>query len=220
MTDYDSRRTGNGLLDTGSTPVWSTSQMLMIGECFIGMSAEDFIVGGYRFGTVADAETARMEEKKIAAVEKHLDYRKPQSVLLVYNKAIDNKIFLTPVGMAYLQKIQAQLLKCGVPQDKIKPIPLYTTFSNKTENNSSIRRSIAARTPKVEFKGRFITSVCINVLLVAALAAMIILSFESDLPNIVNYRTAVVNEYSEWEQQLQQREKAVREAERVLSISP
>ena len=22
--DYDSRRTGNGLLDTGSTPVWST----------------------------------------------------------------------------------------------------------------------------------------------------------------------------------------------------
>ncbi len=24
MTDYDSRRTGNRLLDTGSTPVWST----------------------------------------------------------------------------------------------------------------------------------------------------------------------------------------------------
>ncbi len=24
MRDYDSRRTGNGLLDTGSTPVWST----------------------------------------------------------------------------------------------------------------------------------------------------------------------------------------------------
>ena len=26
MTDYDSRRTGNGLLDTGSTPVWSTKE--------------------------------------------------------------------------------------------------------------------------------------------------------------------------------------------------
>ena len=24
IADYDSRRTGNGLLDTGSTPVWST----------------------------------------------------------------------------------------------------------------------------------------------------------------------------------------------------
>ncbi len=27
MTDYDSRRTGNGLLDTGSTPVWSTYEV-------------------------------------------------------------------------------------------------------------------------------------------------------------------------------------------------
>ena len=28
MSDYDSRRTGNGLLDTGSTPVWSTEKVL------------------------------------------------------------------------------------------------------------------------------------------------------------------------------------------------
>ena len=28
MRDYDSRRTGNGLLDTGSTPVWSTGKVL------------------------------------------------------------------------------------------------------------------------------------------------------------------------------------------------
>ena len=216
MTDYDSRSTGNGLLDTGSTPVWSTFQLRMTGECFTEMSESDLVVGGYRFGTIADAETARMEEKKIAAVEKHLDYRKPQSVLLVYNKAIENKVFLTPVGMAYLQKIQTQLIKCGVPQEKIKPIPLYATFSNKTENNSSIRRSIESRTPKAEFKGRFMTSLCINVLLVLALMAMIILSLHTDVPNIVNYRTAILNEYSEWEQQLQEREQAVRKAERNL----
>ncbi|MCH5263993.1 MAG: hypothetical protein J1F42_13875 [Lachnospiraceae bacterium] len=174
------------------------------------------VVGGYRFGTVADAETARMEEKKIAAVEKHLDYRQPQSVLLVYNRAIENKIFLTPIGMSYLQKIQTQLIKCGIPQEKIRPIPLYATFSNKTANNSSIRRSIESRAPKVEFKTRFITSICVNVLLALALAAVVLLSLESDIPNIVNYRTAVINEYSEWEQQLQEREQAVREAERAL----
>ena len=178
----------------------------------------ELVVGGYRFGTVADAETARIEIKKIAAVEQHLDYRKLQNVLLVYNKAIDNKIFLTPVGMAYLQKMQEQLTKRGVPQEKIKPIPLYTTFSNKTENNSSIRRSVASRTPQVEYKGQFVTSICINVLLVLALAAMIILSLHSDVPNIVNYRTAIVNEYSEWEQQLQEREQAVRQAERELEL--
>lgn len=181
---------------------------------------EELIVGGYRFGTAADAETARMEEKKIANVEQHLDYHKPQNVLLVYNKAIDNRVFQTPVGMAFLQRMQTQLVRCGVPQEKIRPIPLYTTFSNKTENNNSIRREITARAPKEEFKGRFTVSVCINVLLALALAAMVILSYESNVPNIVNYKTAIENEYADWEQQLMQRENAVREAERSLGISP
>ena len=214
MTDYDSRRTGNGLLDTGSTPVWST-----FGEYYMEKQEDELVVGGYRFGTIADAETARMEEKKIAAVEQHLDFRKPQNVLLVYNKAIDNKIFLTPLGMAYLHRMQRQLAKCGVPQEKIKPIPLYTTFSNKTENNSSIRRNIASRSPRVEFRGQLIASVIINVFLVVALAVMIYLSYESDVPTIMNYRTSIVNEYSEWEQDLEQREHVVREKERELNIS-
>lgn len=181
---------------------------------------EELIVGGYKFATVADAETARMEEKKIANLDAHLDYRNPQNVLLVYNKAIANRVFLTPVGMAYLHRMQAQLVKCGVPSEKIRPIPLYGTFSNKTENNSSIRRSMEARGMKVEFKGRFITSVCINVLFAAALAVLVYLSFTSDVPTILNYRTAVVNEYSEWEQELTERERAVREAQRESDRTP
>ncbi|MBP3476804.1 MAG: hypothetical protein J6K48_10930 [Lachnospiraceae bacterium] len=181
---------------------------------------EDLIVGGYQFATIADAETARMEEKKVENLEKHLDYRNPQNVLLVYNKAIENKVFLTPVGFAYLQKMQAEMMKWGVPADKIKPVPLYGTFSNKTENNISIRRSIAARKPKVEYKGRFITSVLINIILVLLVASMFVVSWKSDVPNIVNYRTAILNEYSEWEQQLTERERAVREAEKNLNITP
>lgn len=181
---------------------------------------EDLIVGGYKFATVADAETARMEEKKIDNLEQHLDYRKPQNVLLVYNKAIDNKVFLTPIGLTYLQKMQAEMIKWGVPTDKIRPIPLYGTFSNKTENNSSIRKSIAARKPKIEYKGRFITSLWINIILVLLVAAMFVVSWKSDIPNIVNYRTAILNEYSDWEQQLTEREQAVRDAEKELNMTP
>ncbi len=183
------------------------------------MNEDELVVGGYRFGTVADAETARMEQKKIVNVEQHLDYRKPENVLLVYNKAIDNRVFLTPLGISYLHRMQDQMVKCGVPKEKIKPIPMYATFSNKTENNSSIRRSMTSRGQKMEFKGRFFTSVCVNVLLAAALAAMIVLAYVSDVPTIVNYKTAILNEYSAWEQELTDREQAVREAERALDMS-
>lgn len=183
------------------------------------MNEEELIVGGYKFGTIADAETARMEEKKIASVEQHLDYHKPQNVLLVYNKAVDNRVFLTPLGMSYLHRMQEQMIKCGVPREKIKPIPMYAAFSNKTENNRSIKRSLEFREPKAEYKGSFIMSVCVNVLLALALMAMIVLAYVSDVPTIVNYKTAIENEYSEWEQQLTEREQAVREAERMLDMS-
>ena len=93
----------------------------MLQECewIMDKSEEDLIVGGYRFATVADAETARLEKKKIENLEQHLDFRNTQNVLMVYNKAIDNRVFLTPLGMAYLQRMQGQLLKCGVPEEKI-----------------------------------------------------------------------------------------------------
>jgi len=177
---------------------------------------DELVVGGYRFATIADAETARMEEKKVENLDRHLDYRQPQNVLLVYNRALDNKVFLTPIGFACLQKMQSEMARWGVPVDKIRPIPLYGTFSNKTERNSSIRKSIAARHPKIEYRGRFITSVLINVILILLIIAMVAVSWRSDTPNIVNYRTAVVNEYSQWEQELTERENALREAERRL----
>lgn len=181
---------------------------------------DDLIVEGYRFATVADAETARQDAKRIRNLENNLDYKKPQSVLTLYHKALETRIFQTPIGFAYLLKIQEHLKKCGISEDKIKPIPLYTTFTNKTEANRSIRQSIASRQPKVEYRGRFLTSVCLNVLMGIVIAAMFYISFVSDSPNIVNYRRTIVNEYSEWEQQLSEREQAVREAEREYQINP
>lgn len=179
---------------------------------------DDFIVEGYRFATLADAETARLDAKRVKALEDNLDYRKPQNVLALYHKALDTKIFQTPIGFTYLIKIQDRLRRCGIAPENIRPIQLNTTFTNKTEANRSIRRSIAARQP--EYKGRFIASICINILMVVMIIAMFVIALESDHPNIINYRREVVNEYSEWEQELTEREQAVRAAEREVGITP
>ena len=69
-----------------------------------------------------------------------------------------------------------------------------------------------------EYQGRFVTSLLINVVLVLLVAGMVVIAWNSDAPNIVNYRQAVVNEYSEWEQELTERERKVRNAERELQI--
>ncbi len=175
---------------------------------------DDLVVDGYRFATIADAETARVEIKKVENLEQKLDYRRPQNVLLVYNRAIDNRVFLTPIGLGYLQKMQRNMKKWGVPAEKIRPVPLYGTFSNKTARNKSIRESVARRHP--EYQGRFVISVLINVVLVFLVAAMLVIAWDSDRPNIINYRQAVVNEYSEWEQELTEREQKLRDEKRRL----
>lgn len=54
----------------------------------------------------------------------------------------------------------------------------------------------------------------VNVVLVLLIAAMIAIAWDSDSPNIINYRQAVVNEYSEWEQELSEREQKLREEKR------
>ncbi len=177
---------------------------------------DDLVVEGYRFATIADAETARMELKKIENLDRNLDYRRPQNVLLVYNRALDNRVFLTPVGFSYLQKMQRELLKWGVPADKVRPVPLYATFSNKTANSRSIRLSVAQRHP--EYQGRFVASLLVNFVLVVLVAAMVLFAWNSDTPNIINYRQAIENEYSAWEQELTQREQAVREEKRKLDL--
>lgn len=177
---------------------------------------DDLVVEGYRFATVADAETARMELKKIENLEQRLDYRRPQNVLLVYNRAVENRVFLTPIGFSYLQKMQRELLKWGVPAEKIKPVPLYATFSNKTANSRSIRLSVAQRHP--EYQGRFLASLLVNIVLVALVAVMLVFAWNTDTPNIINYRQAIENEYSAWEQELTRREQELREEKRGLDM--
>lgn len=177
---------------------------------------DDFVVGGYRFATIADAETARMEVKKVENLEERLDYRRPQNVLLVYNRAVENQVFLTPVGLSYLQKMQKEMIKWGVPADKIQPVPLRGTFSNKTANSRSIKMSVAKRHP--EYQGRFVASLLVNFVLVVLVAAMVLFAWNSDTPNIINYRQAIENEYSAWEQELTQREQTVREEKRKLGM--
>ncbi len=173
---------------------------------------DDLVVDGYRFATIADAETARMEVKKVENLEQRLGYRRPQNVLLVYDRALDNRVFLTPVGLSYLHKMQNEMRRWGVPAEKIRPVPLHGTYSNKTARNRTIRESVAKRHP--EYQGRFVTSVLVNVVLVLLIAAMIAIAWDSDSPNIINYRQAVVNEYSEWEQELSEREQKLREEKR------
>ena len=62
-------------------------------------------------------------------------------------------------------------------------------------------------------------SVILNILLILLVIAMFVITLTGNNPTILNYEQKLQNKYAGWEQELTERENAVREKERELSLN-
>ena len=175
-----------------------------------------FCVGGYRFGSLEDAKLAEAELKKSLYFEEKLDGRSIQNILAVYDKLIDEKIFSTPIGWEYLRSLQGKLRVAGVPEEIIRPLPMYVVFAHKEQPENSVFDRIRP-TKRVSRDKRYLKiSLMINVFLAVLVLAMFVITMTGDNPNILNYKNAITNQYAAWEQELTEREQQLREKEAEL----
>ncbi len=179
-------------------------------------------VGGYRFYTEKDAQLAATERKKIEYLEARIDYSRPDSILLVYEKTIHERLFKTPIGLNYLKGLRDFL--CEQPEidpQSVPEIPLYSTFSGEVrEKSNPVRNRIRpAGVDADRAKTRFTISVILNVLLVLAIICMFTVTLRSDNPNVLNYERVITNRYAQWDQELTERENVIREKERELKLN-
>lgn len=187
----------------------------MAEETQAGRNAE-----GFFFLNAEDAELAVKERKQIKYLETHLDYRYPEQVLVLYERMLRERIFKTPVGMIYLKQLQGFLLKeSGLDPDRVPMIPVYAPcmgMPEKVERTAGRGRGVSSKVKLQPAWPRI--SVILNVLLAAAVTAMFVMTLISDTPNMLNYRTAILDEYSSWQQDLLERERVIRAKERELKI--
>ncbi len=177
------------------------------------------VVEGYKFSSARDAELARREVKKIEYLNKNIGNLTPDKVLNLYNRTIDGKVFQTPIGWSYLKTIREWLMQADYTEEELKPVPLYTVFARDEEEEiPRARQRIITPPKKIPYRANYRTSLAVNIILAILVAAMLIIAKKSDAPNIINYRECILNEYSEWEESLTRREKAVRAKESRLGI--
>ncbi len=176
-------------------------------------------VGGFQFGSEKDAALARGEQEKIAYLEKRLRYDDPESILLIYNKTIENHIFQTPVGFQYLQKLKDFLISKNLGT-RAKGIPLYQQYSFRIEEEPAprIAKQRVAPSQYRELRARLRRSVILNIILVLLVIALFIITYTGKNANILNYEKVLTNRYAGWEQELTEREAAIREKERALHL--
>lgn len=177
-------------------------------------------VGGFLFYNEKDARLAETEQKKIAYLEARMDYSKPEKIMQVYEKALEDRIFTTPVGLIYLKNIQDFLMEQEqIDHAAISPVPLFHTYDRELrEQQQPARNRVQPAAGGKKKASPLPLSIILNVLLVLAVIAMFVITLQSDQPNILNYERTLKDRYASWEQELTQREETVREKEREWKI--
>lgn len=184
------------------------------------MEERNNIVSGFAFYNDRDAKLAEQERQKIAYLDSRIDHSDLESVFAIYKKAIEDRVFRTPVGLEYLRELQGELKAQGdLLGEEIPPIPLFTNFDNELRGSYSPARRRIRPVQEKSNKMPFRLSVTMNIAMIIAIIAMFVIALNSEQPNILNYERNLQDKYAAWEQELTQREQTIREKERQLHIT-
>lgn len=180
---------------------------------------DNLIVGGYEFMTEIDAQKGAMDQNKIKLLNTRAKATKPQDIKAVYEKAIENKIFKTPIGWGYLMDLRIKLLANGYSEEDLIPIPLGVSVTRHSAiENLSVRQRIKPAKQKSSPEFKRIFPIILSIVMTILVIVMFLITAFSESDNIINYRRNITNRYASWEQDLTDREKKVREAEKRLGI--
>ena len=176
------------------------------------------IVEGYLFTDGKTAAQARKEAEGIRYVKSRTDLTKPEQVFNVYHRLIDQNMFQTPVGYQYLKELQEYLkAEPGIHEEDVRPVPVESkviTSVDKDKVSKVWKRRLEQSKQKLRI------SHAANVVFVLAIIAMFAINlFSSNNTNILNYENEIQDKYSDWEQELQEREERVREKELQLQLN-
>lgn len=179
-------------------------------------------VEGYSFTSPKDVELAKAELARIKQLEEKINYNNPKMVMLVYDKAIENKLFKTPVGFDFMKKMQRILLDSDIPPEQIRDIPVNRVYAVRDNASEAVEKF--KTDPKLEKarkrqetrtkKGLIIA----NIALLVMVLLMLWISTTGSNPTVIDYEKKLQNRYATWEKELQERENTIREKERELLI--
>lgn len=177
---------------------------------------ERLVLDGYLYGNEQDVSLAKEEKKTVKYLQTKINYEDIQTTLKIYEKVINEKVFKTPVGFEFLKVVRYEMLKRGMPEENIQPIPLYMVFSKKEEERPV--RVFQIKEKNNKFKEFLRISLWMNIALFILVIGMFLITLFGDNTNILNYKYKIENQYAGWHQELLDREAVIREKEAELNI--
>lgn len=181
------------------------------------MEEIDLIVNGFKFPSYKEAKVAMKEKETIDTIKERLDMDNPKAVYQIYEKLIQKEIFKTIVGYSFLWELRHLLVTEFMYNEdelSVTVIPKQLEYDKVTEFNNGV----------LEHKVKDLLIVKKRMTItIFALAFMIVAMFviAAVNPNVgyINAENKVLDKYSAWQEDLEQREQVIKEKEEELGIS-
>lgn len=196
---------------------------------------ETYEAGGFVFRTKKEAELAQREIEGTKYLRQKLDMENPNAVFSIYQNLIEQDLFETPVGYCFLKELRDYLLMIpAISNEEVLAIPIRYPQTEEEEKKQKKeqkkeeqrkerqREKEKAKNKKEQkkegknYKGRCQFFMVTSLILLISVVSMMLLAATSDNVNILNYENKLIDKYSSWEQELEEREQAVKEQEQAL----
>ncbi|MCI9123446.1 MAG: hypothetical protein HFH35_05085 [Eubacterium sp.] len=175
----------------------------------------EIVVEGYSFTDENMAKQAQKESEGVKYVKARTNMSRPEQVLSVYHRLLNQKMFQTPVGYAYLKELQDYLKSMpGIEKEKVRPIPVAPSLVV----NDSLGLSKRLRKKLKKEQGKFKLSLFVNFIFAVSIFLIFVITLTSGQTTIFNYERKIQDKYAQWEQQLTERERTIREEEQELEL--
>lgn len=180
-------------------------------------------VGDFTFTDERAAAEARKELKQIEHLRPQIDMKDRAMVLKVYKQIVAKGIFHTPVGYAFTNELReiagvktAPAVKVdNLGKEKYKRSP-HTSLAEaeaakaKEEGGDldpKTKKLIATLKRQVEsLKKMNLALKVVVAILIACVVGMFIINSTTNNVNILNYEEEIIDKYSQWDEELTQRE--------------
>ncbi len=198
-------------------------------------------VGGFIFDNEETAKKAAKELKATQYILDQLKDADDAAVLSIYKRLLSQNIFETDLGLAFLKQLEDNLVASGLLEAKMSPIShgesevqvektalfepsskevdlkknnkISSSKTNKIKSKKKLKGqlTIEERYKRLCIINKILIVICIG--LVISIAAMFYINSTINSPTILNYEEQILNKYSNWEQELNKREEALRQKE-------
>ncbi len=188
----------------------------------------NYVLDGFFFEKEEIFEIAKKEDQAVKLLASKLRAATPEQVLKIYNQAIDQNLFRTPVGLFFLRRLQ-EYLRGQKNLDTTTMHPIFIGNLGETHQEQRLRLEkerketdyklkVLVELDRKGYRRKFHIALYFCVVFLVMIAGMFMINHLSkDNINIVNYENQIIDKYEDWQISLEAQEQALKEREAELA---